>query len=76
MLIDFSISNYASIKDEMVLSTETGERLSRLKETNTITENQFSLLKSLIIVGPNGSGKSGLLDGLHLMKSMVLKKSN
>jgi len=72
MLINFTIKNYASIKDEMVLSAETGERLSRFKETNTLTENNVSLLKNLLIFGPNGSGKSNLLDGLHLMKSMIL----
>ncbi len=72
MLIDFSIQNYASIKDEMTLSAETGERLSRLKAANTIVENGISLLKSLVIIGPNGSGKSNLIDGLHLMRSMVL----
>ncbi|MCH4056717.1 AAA family ATPase [Lapidilactobacillus gannanensis] len=72
MLIDFSIKNYASIKDKMTLSAETGEHLSRLKGSNTLIENHISLLKSLVIIGPNGSGKSSLIDGLHLMKSMVL----
>lgn len=71
MLIDFTISNYLSIKDEMIFSAETGERLTRLKKTNTTTENGIKLLKSLIIVGANGAGKSNLIDGLHLMKSMV-----
>lgn len=56
----------------MVLSAETGERLSRLKETNTVKNNFSSLLKSLIIVGPNGSGKSNLIQALNLMKTMVL----
>ena len=43
MLIEFSVQNATSIKDEMILSAETGERLSRLKETNTIRENNGSL---------------------------------
>ncbi|MCH4171613.1 MAG: ATP-binding protein [Lactobacillus sp.] len=72
MLIDFSVRNFGSIKDEMTLSAETGERLSRLKATNTIIENDSSLLKSLVVIGPNGSGKSNLIDALKLMKNMVL----
>lgn len=72
MLIDFSVQNFYSIKDNMTLSAETGERLSRLKKTNTIKENQSSLLKSLIIIGPNGSGKSNLFAALNRMRDMVL----
>jgi AAA15 family ATPase/GTPase len=72
MLIDFEIKNYASIKNTMLLSAETGERLSRLKTTNTIQENNFSLLKNLLIFGPNGSGKSNLINGLRCMQKMIL----
>ncbi|KAB1963545.1 AAA family ATPase [Lacticaseibacillus paracasei] len=72
MLIDFSLRNFGSIKDHMSLSAETGERLSRLKETNTIKENYSSLLKNLIIIGPNGSGKSTLIEAIKLMREMVL----
>lgn len=75
MLIDFTISNHLSIKNEMIFSAETGERLTRLKKTNTTVENGIKLLKSLVVVGPNGSGKSNLIDGLNLMKNMVLQNS-
>lgn len=72
MLIDFSARNFASFEREVTLSAETGARLSRLKETNTIRENTTNLLKSLVVIGPNGSGKSNLLEGLRYMRSMVL----
>ncbi len=72
MLIDFSMTNFKSFKDETTLSAETGERLSRLKQTNTLNENGYGLLKNLLIFGPNGSGKSNLLLGLRTMKQMVL----
>lgn len=75
MLVDFSVANFNSIKDEMTLSAETGERLSRLKDSNTMVENDVSLLKSLVVVGPNGSGKSNLLAALKLMKQMVLNNA-
>lgn len=71
MLIDFSVKNFLSFKDETVLSLETGERLSRLKKTNTILENNNRLLKNLVIIGPNGSGKTNLLNAIKQMKIMV-----
>lgn len=71
MLIDFSVKNFRSFKDETILSLETGERLSRLKKTNTILENNNRLLKNLVIIGPNGSGKTNLLKAIKRMKTMV-----
>ncbi|WP_086990199.1 AAA family ATPase [Levilactobacillus brevis] len=75
MLIDFTMTNFTSFKNETTLSAETGERLSRLKETNTFKENGKSLLKNLLIFGPNGAGKSNLLEGLNLMRRIVLKNT-
>jgi len=72
LLIDFTMENFKSFKNEAILSAEVGERLSRLKETNTINIDGTSVLKSLLIFGPNGAGKSNLLDGLKTMKTMVL----
>ncbi|KRK95272.1 AAA family ATPase [Companilactobacillus futsaii] len=71
MLIDFTMKNFKSFKDETTLSLETGERLSKFRESNTISIGKISLLKNLLIFGPNGSGKSNLLDGLKLMQTMV-----
>ena len=68
MLIDFTMKNFKSFKDETTLSLETGERLSKFRESNTISVGKISLLKNLLIFGPNGSGKSNLLDGLKLMQ--------
>lgn len=51
---------------------ETGERLRKYNETNTMTLNGVRLLKNAIIFGANGSGKSNLLTGLSTMRDMVL----
>jgi len=72
VLIDFTVENFTSFKTATTLSAETGERLSRLKQTNTLTENGYTLLKNLLIFGPNGSGKTNLLMGLRTMQRMVL----
>ena len=72
MLIEFRLKNYASFKNEAVLSAQTGERLYKYKDTNTFQGKDVSLLKNLLIFGPNGAGKSRLLRGLHLMKYLII----
>lgn len=72
MLIDFTMSNYRSYKDQATLSLETGERLRKRSKQNTIKiSSSLSLLKNLAIFGANGSGKSSVVDGLLLMKQLV-----
>lgn len=72
MLIDFTVNNYASIKDYVTLSAEVGERLRKFNETNTIIKNHQRLLKNLLIFGANASGKSNIIGALKLMKHLVL----
>lgn len=71
MLIEFTVKNYASFKDETTLSAETGSRLRKLKETNTFSYKNPALLKSLLLFGPNGSGKSQLINALSTMERLV-----
>ena len=72
MLIDFTMQNFKSFKQETVLSAEAGERLRKYQDTNTIMVNNKRILKNLLIFGPNGAGKSNLIDGLKRMQMMVL----
>jgi len=72
MLIDFSMRNFKSFKQETSLSAEAGERLRKYQDTNTVLVNNKHILKNLLIFGPNGSGKSNLLDGLKCMQTMIL----
>ena len=72
MLIEFRLKNYASFKDEATLSAQTGERLSKYKDTNTFQGKDVSLLKNILIFGPNGAGKSRLLRGLDIMKHIIV----
>lgn len=72
MIVDFSVKNFRSFKDKVILSAEAGERLRKYNETNTEVIDGKRLLKSVFLFGPNGAGKSNLLRGLNLMKEMVL----
>ena len=73
MLIQFSVKNYLSFKDEQALS------LTMAKGGELIASNTFNsdlstharLLKAAIIYGPNASGKSNFLAALGTMKGMV-----
>lgn len=71
MLIEFTVKNYGSFKNETSLSLETGAHLRKFKDTNIYTKVGVSAIKNAIIFGPNGSGKSQLLDALNVFASMV-----
>lgn len=76
MLINFSVDNFLSYKNENTLYMETGERLRKFKKSNTIyINNKLSLLKDVLIFGPNGSGKSNMLKGLIRMRNLMLSES-
>jgi AAA15 family ATPase/GTPase len=75
MIIEFSVSNYRSIKSEQTLSLVAEN--SKNKEDNTIevtlaNGNVLRLLRSVIIYGANASGKSNVLKAFDTMKKMIL----
>lgn len=72
MLIEFRVKNFATLKDRTILSAEAATRLRKFKKSNVFYHQNPQLLKNLLILGPNGSGKTSLLNGLRLMKLLVL----
>jgi len=46
-------------------------KLKNLRESNTFTINNVSLLKSAVVYGANASGKSSLLDALSKMRNLI-----
>ncbi|MGP4116892.1 AAA family ATPase [Levilactobacillus zymae] len=75
MLIDFTLKNFRSYRNEATLSMETGERLRKYDRENTlkIPHTKDKVLKSVAMFGANGSGKSTVIKGLNLMRQMVLR---
>lgn len=81
MLIQYAVSNYKSIKDEIVINF-TAEQ----KDDEWVTECENKLNKPLYIykavglVGPNASGKSNILDSfifaLRFINSSFTRKEN
>ncbi|MCC3592920.1 MAG: ATP-binding protein [Microcoleus sp. PH2017_29_MFU_D_A] len=72
MLIDFSVTNFRSIKEEQTLSAIADS--SNRKNENTfvpIEGNKLRLLNSAAIYGANASGKSNILKALHRLISYI-----
>ncbi len=74
MLIQFSVENYLSIKDKIVLSM----LASKDTEHNDylIPDGNKSYLKSAVIYGANASGKSNVLNAFWFMVNYVLTSHN
>lgn len=74
MIIEFSVSNYRSIKTEQTLSMMAEN--SKNKEDNTFevtftNGSKLRLLRSAIIYGANASGKSNVLKAFYCMRKMI-----
>lgn len=77
MLIQFSVQNYKSIKDEQTfsMSASKGKELpNNYFETEALGVD--TLLRSAAIYGANAAGKSNLLEALMVMKEIVLDSSS
>ncbi|MGB0522797.1 MAG: AAA family ATPase [Flammeovirgaceae bacterium] len=71
MLVDFSISNYKSIKEEQTLSMLSASIKEHPNNSFKIPREKLKLLKIAVIYGANGSGKSNLIEGLRDMTQFI-----
>lgn len=74
MLIQFSVENYLSIKNKVVLSL-LASRDSEHPEHLILNESK-NYLKSAVIYGANASGKSNVLNAFWFMVNYVLTSHN
>jgi AAA15 family ATPase/GTPase len=75
MLIDFSVSNYKSFREQQELS------LMATSDKEHVNDNTFEvtgqrLLKSVALYGANASGKTNLLSAIWFMRQFVLSSAN
>ncbi len=71
MLLEFSVSNFRSIKDKITFSMIADDK----KGTNSFQSKRFNILTSAAIYGHNASGKSNVVKALSFMKELVLNKN-
>ncbi len=74
MLIQFSVENYLSIKDKIVLSMLAGKDSEHSEYL--ISDTNKNYLKSAVIYGANASGKSNVLNAFWFMVNYVLTSHN
>ncbi|MBL1294600.1 MAG: ATP-binding protein [Thiotrichales bacterium] len=73
MLVEFTVKNYRSIKDEQVLSLAKAKG-DELEDSNCFTPDAPSsvpLLRSAAIYGANAAGKSNIIHAMMEMESIV-----
>jgi len=71
MFIDFSISNFRSIKEKQTISFEATED-KHLEDYYVVKKDKYRLLKIATILGANASGKSNIILAFSLFPSLVL----
>jgi AAA15 family ATPase/GTPase len=68
MLLQFSVDNFRSIKDNMLFSM----LASTEDNDNSIEMGEDRILRSAVLYGANASGKSNLLKAMSRMRALVL----
>jgi AAA15 family ATPase/GTPase len=77
MLIEFSVTNYLSIRDQATLSLVKAKS-QELKSTNTFAPEAPAtpeLLRSSALYGANAAGKSNFIKALQFMKRLVMRSA-
>lgn len=76
MLIEFSVTNFRSIREKLTWSMEAEHRLSErdksVDERNVASTPQGRLLRVAGLYGANASGKTNVIRGLYTLRWLVL----
>ncbi|MBD2042813.1 AAA family ATPase [Microcoleus sp. FACHB-672] len=79
MLIEFSVGNYRSFKEQVTFSMVAANIVSKDKSLDTTNvfaiDQELKLLKSAAIYGANASGKSNLAKAVDFMKWFMINSS-
>lgn len=71
MLVEFSVSNYRSIRDRVTLSLVASADESHPSNYFKDVAGKHRLLKTAAIYGANASGKSNVIAALHTMRRVI-----
>lgn len=75
MILEFYVSNFLSIKDELKLSfvaTTLKESLSEPNDVIPLSDMGLSLVRSAVIYGANASGKTNVLKAIAFYKRFIM----
>ena len=65
MLIQYSVSNYCSIKDELTINFTANETSKKDEWIVTLGDEGYHLYKGIGLLGPKASGKTNILDSFY-----------
>ncbi len=72
MLLEFSVKNFLSIKDEAIFSLYASDEIKGHEEYNLIPVGGRHILKTAVIYGANASGKSNLIKAMGFMRGIIV----
>lgn len=75
MIIEFSVTNFRSLKDTQTLSLVASPGTELPKNIFSVDKYNLNLLRSISLYGPNAGGKSNFIKALHSMKSIVVESA-
>ena len=79
MILEIRLSNFFSIKDEVVLDMQAASiqtKKAKELEENTFVCGDERLLKTVAIYGANASGKSSLIKAIRACVGMIFSSHN
>lgn len=71
MLLEFTLKNFLSIKDEITLSMVASKDSSHEDNVLSYDDGKKNALKSIIIYGANASGKSNILKAMDFVHNFI-----
>ncbi len=71
MLLEFSIKNFLSIKDEVIFSLYASDEIKGHEKRNLIPVAGQHIMKTAVIYGANASGKSNLIKAMGFMRGVI-----
>lgn len=74
MILEIRLSNFFSIKDEIVLDLQAANlktQKSQELEDNVFNYDEISVLKTVVLYGSNASGKSNIIKAIRFCSSMI-----
>jgi len=76
MVLEIRLSNFFSIKNEIVLDLRAGNiktQMARTLHENTFAYKEVQILKSIAIYGANASGKSNIIKAIRFCVTLILQ---
>lgn len=75
MLIQYAVSNYKSIKDEVIINFAKVDNYPMDHWTISVEKPRYELYNVIGLLGPNASGKSNIIDSFYFAIKFIKKRS-